>query len=161
MQMKIFNDDEGKSDHFYDIYLYTTNEEGKTTLLYLDNTSIIDLNIEICTEYAKKKENNLNWRTLSIQYGDYFFDYNIRNCGHTDFSIDIICHDDSAQFLQQITLLGEDIEFEENKVLFYFTQISTNRTWASINPAFIPAIDSYKKQKMSFIRDRRINDILS
>jgi hypothetical protein len=141
-----------RSEYNYSIYFYS-----EPNFLLLENSSIIDVNIR-----EKKIDDKIS--TLEVMYSDVFFDYNIRNIKKKNFLIIIIIHNHTGQFLQQITIHGESLSFGNHPhidcVNFNFQQMTNNKAWKSIPNDFQKAEEIYKSERLSYIRESRINKIL-
>jgi penicillin-binding protein-related factor A (putative recombinase) len=140
-----------RGEYKYTIYFYC-----KPNFLLLEDGCIVDVNIR----EKDSKENS----TLEIIYSDTFFDFNIKNIEKKNTLILIIIHNQTNQFLQQIEIHGESLTFGNHPhidcINFNFKQITNNKAWKSIPNDFIKAEEVYKSERLSYIRESRINKIL-
>lgn len=130
-----------RDEYQYEIYLYS-----EPFLLFLGDESIIDVNVEE--------------KDFIIDYSDIFFDYNLKYSERKTFSIIAQTYNKVGQFLQQVELLGENLIIESNRIKFNFDQITNNNAWSSINPKFAEATELYKKERVSYLRDKKIDTLL-
>lgn len=121
--------------------------------LLLENDSIIDANLS--------KSEKTNIETLVIETEDIFFQENIKIIESKDFSITLQSYDENGNFLYQIDSFGEDFYINQNKIVFECQSLLTNQVKASLNPLFNTAIDIYKKERVSYIRNSRIETVLN
>jgi hypothetical protein len=131
----------------YDVYLYSN-----FSFLLLSSPDIIDVNIY--------KEKAMNSRVLEITYKDYFFDKKFESTENNDLYIIIQEWDDNEFFVQQLDMPDSSLLSKENsKLKFEFEQMMTNSI-ASMAPALFVSRNSYLKEKISFERDSKINNLL-
>jgi hypothetical protein len=98
---------------------------------------------------------------IEFQYDDVFFDYNLKNSKRNMFSIVVVVYNRAGQFLQQMDLHGEDLLIEGSNLLkLYYDQITNNQAFPSINPLWGDAIDVYKRERVSYLRDVKIDTLL-
>ena len=109
-------------------------------------------------------KSGLELQSLEIIYSDTFFDFNIKNIEKKNTLILIIIHNQTNQFLQQIEIHGESMMFGNHPhidcVNFNFKQRTNNKVWKSIPNDFSRAEEVYKSERLSYIRESRINKIL-
>ena len=137
-----------KRDLLYEFYLYCN-----PYLLVLEDDSIIDANI-LKSEFSLKED------ILVVETDDIFFSNNLTKIQEKEFFLVLQCYDKDENFNQQIELMGEDFEIENNKYIFKFSNMSTNHVIPSINPRWYEVIDLYKKERVSYIRNSKIESIL-
>ena len=138
-----------RAEYHYEAYLYS-----EPYFLLLEDESIIDINLNTNESPDSRKY-------IDFHYNDPFFDFNLRGRKRDTFSIVVITHNRTGQFLQQMDLLGEDLVVEcSNRFRFSYEQITTNGAFASINPQWVSAIDVYKKERVSYLRDKKIDTLL-
>ncbi len=126
----------------------------KPYLLVLDDESIIDASIEKFLNGGKDD-------TLIIESDDVFFHENLKLIENSEFSVILQSFDIDDNFLNQIELFGEEIEVIQNKIILRFETISVNRIYPSVNPYWLDAIDLYKKERVSYLRNKNIETLLS
>ncbi len=136
--------------HKYQFFLFC-----KPYLLVLDDDSIIDANIE------KSLVESNNDDLLVIVTEDVFFHENLKIIKETEFSVVLQTFDLTDNFVNQIELWGEEINIESNKVILKFETMSINRIYPSVSPYWIDAIDLYKKERVSYLRNKNIETLLS
>jgi hypothetical protein len=132
----------------YEFYLYCN-----PYLLVLEDDTIIDANL-------LKSESSIKEDILVVETDDMFFSENLCRIQDKDFFLVLQCYDKNENFTQQIELMGEEFEVENNKYTFKFSQMSTNHVTPSINPRWYEVIDLYKKERVSYIRNSKIESIL-
>jgi hypothetical protein len=77
------------------------------------------------------------------------------------FSVVVIVYNAAGQFLQQMDLHGEDLIIEGSNLLrLYYDQLTLNSANPSINPNWGNAIDTYKRERVSYLRDVKIDTLL-
>ena len=136
-------------NHIYELYLFC-----EPYLILLDNESIIDANI--LKDDVNKKESK-----LIIETNDEFFFLNLDYIEEKDFFIVLQTFETDGHFSHQFEFFGEDFYLEDNKVIFNFQTISTNHISPSISPYWENAIISYKSKRVSYIRNSKIESLLS
>jgi hypothetical protein len=139
-----------RSESIYQIYLFC-----EPYLLVLDNESIIDVNLG--RFQATSKEEDL----LVVEIEDIFFHENLKLIGEKDFSLILQSYDKTDKFISQIELYGEDFTIESNKITFKFDSLTVNSAYPSVNPYWISAIDLYKKERVSYLRNIQIETLLN
>ena len=131
-----------RDEYNYNVYICS-----EPFFMLLENDSIIDINLD-----SKKY--------IKVHYDDIFFDHNLKGSKKTTFSVVIVTYNTVGQFLRQIDLLGEDLVIEDNGFRLYYEQITDNNMSLSLNPKWTSAIDMYKRERLSYLRDRKIQTIL-
>jgi hypothetical protein len=137
-----------RSEYSYEAYLYS-----EPYFMLLENDCIIDINL-------KENPNTNIKKYIEFQYNDLFFDYNLKNCKKDMFSVVVIVYNQSGQFLQQMDLHGEDLFIDNNLFRLNYDQVTNNGAFVSINPNWVEAIDIYKRQRVSYLRDVKIDTLL-
>ena len=133
----------------YKIYFYS-----EPVFLYIDSESIIDLDLKM--EEGKK--------LFEMKYDDYFFDYNLRNSKSKNWSVTIQSYGDDGKFLLQSNIQGDSLKLKKlkkgNSIKLEYDQITNNQAWASLPPLFEMGEEEYKKGKLSYIRNLKLENIL-
>lgn len=133
----------------YKIYFYS-----EPIFLYIDSESIIDLDLKVI---GGKK-------LFVMEYDDYFFDYNLRNSKSKNWSITIQSYGDDGKFLLQSNIQGDSLKLRKlkkgNSIKLEYDQITNNRAWASLPPSFEMGEEEYKKGKLSYARNLKLESIL-
>lgn len=132
----------------YELYLFC-----KPYLLLLEDDLIIDANLS-------KSENNSVDNLLVIESSDQFFLENIKVIKNKDFVITLQCFDLHGNFTYQIESFGENFTIEDNKFVFECQSILTNQVSPNLNPNYKNAIELYKSERVSYIRNSLIENIL-
>lgn len=151
-------DKKDRSEYKYEIYLFS-----EPYFLYLEDESVIDANIieghgkEHSEIYGHIKSKN----KFTLDYDDEFFDFNLKGSNRKKFSVIVNIFNTTGQFLNQLEFHGENLEIGISTLVLEYEQISNNNAWNSINPEFIKAADVYKSERVSYLRDKKINKILS
>lgn len=136
-----------RTEYYYEAYLYS-----EPYFMLLDDESIIDINIKDDSEKNKY---------IELQYDDVFFDYNLKNSKRNMFSVVVVVYNRNGQFLQQMDLHGEDLLIEgSNLFRLYYEQVTNNSAFPSLNPRWEEAIDTYKRERVSYLRDVKIDTLL-
>lgn len=149
-----------RSEYYYEVYLYS-----EPYFMLLEDESIIDINLK--SENYNYKESRRKFgatvpkKYIEFEYNDVFFDFNLKNSKRLIFSVVVVVYNATGQFLQQMDLLGEDLITENNKFRLYYEQITNNGAFASINPKWGNAIDLYKRERVSYLRDKKIDTLLN
>jgi hypothetical protein len=134
----------------YKIYFYS-----EPNFLYIDSESIIDLDL--------KRLNNKN--VFEMKYEDYFFDYNLRNSKSKNWLITIQSFDENGKFLLQSNIHGDYLKIKKsngsNSIILQYDQITNNKISGSLPPIFESGEIEYKKTKLSYIRNLKLEDILN
>lgn len=142
-----------RKEYSYDAYLYS-----EPYFMLLEDESIIDINLKVETVPNLFTESK---KYIEFRYDDTFFNFNLKNSKRNTFSIVVVTYNTAGQFLQQMDLLGEDLVIEGNNGFrLYYEQITNNGAFASINPQWESAIDVYKRERVSYFRDRKIDTLL-
>lgn len=141
-----------RSEYDYEVYLFS-----EPYFMYLKNDSIIDININQKNKYDDIESKD----AIILEYNDVFFDYNIRNSNRDRFSITIYSFNKTGQFLQQLDIHGENMIIENSSIILEFDQITNNNAWYSVNTKFATAAEIYQRERMSYYRDRKIDNILN
>lgn len=136
-------------NHIYELYLFC-----EPYLVLLENEFIIDANI------IKDDKNNKDNR-LVIETNDDFFYLNLDFIEEKDFFIVLQTFETDGIFSHQFEFFGEDFYREKDKVIFNFQTLTTNHISPSISPYWENAIITYKSQRVSFIRNSKIESLLS
>jgi hypothetical protein len=153
--------DKGRGEYYCEVFLYTD-----THLLILDDISILDINLkEHPVSYNYKKTSQVygipdQKRQIIFKYDDVFFEYNLMNIDRCEYGINVLLYNKFGQFLQQIDILGENLIKSKNMFSFEYKQLSNNTAFSSINPKFGNAIDVYKKERLSYLRNVKIDNII-
>lgn len=132
----------------YELYLFC-----KPYLLLLENDLIIDANLI-------KSEKNNGDNLLVIESSDRFFLENIKSIKNKYFIITLQCFDLRGNFTYQIESFGENFTIENNKFVFECQSILTNQVSPNLNPNYKNAIELYKSERVSYIRNSLIENIL-
>lgn len=132
----------------YNFYLFC-----KPYLLLLEDDLIIDANLI-------KSENKSTENLLIIESTDSFFLESISMLDDKDFIITLQCYDLNDNFSYQIESYGENFIIEENKFSFECQSIFTNQINPTLNPNYKNAIELYKSERVSYIRNSKIENIL-
>jgi hypothetical protein len=154
--------DKERIEYYYEIYLYS-----EPYFMLLEDESIIDVNIkDEINPYSYKESKRMygakpQRQYIEIQYDDVFFDYNLKSSKRDMFSVVVVVYNRSGQFLQQMDLHGEDLIVEGSNLLrLYYEQVTNNQAFASISPKWGDAIDTYKRERVSYLRDVKIDTLL-
>jgi len=139
-----------RNDYIYQIYLFC-----KPYLLVLDNESIIDMNLDKLQDISKQIE------LLVIEIEDIFFHENLKIISEKDFSLIVQSYDTNNKFISQLELYGEDFTIKSNKVTFKFDSSTVNSAYPSINPYWKSAIELYKRERVSYLRNIQIETLLN
>lgn len=131
-----------REEYKYEAYIYS-----EPNFMVLENESIIDISI---IEESKK---------LIIDYNDYFFEFNLRNC-KSEFSIVSQCYNRTGQFLEQIQINADNFIIQDNRVIFDYDQKISNKAFASISQKWESASDIYKRERFAYYRQSKIEKIL-
>ncbi len=133
----------------YKIYFYS-----EPVFLYIDSESIIDLDLKM--EEGKK--------LFEMKYDDYFFDYNLKNSKSKNWSITIQSYDDNGKFVLQSNIQGDSLKVKKLKkgksINLKYDQITNNKIWSSLPPVFEMGEMEYKKGKLAYIRNLKLENIL-
>jgi hypothetical protein len=99
-----------------------------------------------------------------MKYDDYFFDYNLRNSKSKNWSVTIQSYGDDGKFLLQSNIQGDSLKLRKlkkgNSIKLEYDQITNNRAWASLPPSFEMGEEEYKKGKLAYIRNLKLENIL-
>jgi hypothetical protein len=149
-------------EYQYEAYLYS-----EPYFILLEDDCIVDINLkEELNPNSYKDSKRLSGTTpqkkyIEIQYDDVFFDYNLKGCERDMFSVVVVVYNNTGQFLQQMDLHGEDLVIEGSNLLrLYYEQLTLNSANPSINPNWGNAIDTYKRERVSYLRDVKIDTLL-
>jgi hypothetical protein len=133
----------------YKIYFYS-----EPVFLYIDSESIIDLDLRVIGEK----------KIFEMKYDDYFFDYNLRNSKSKEWSVTIQSYADDGKFILQSNIYGDSLKLRKlkkgNSIKLEYDQITNNKVWASLPPSFEMGEEEYKKCKLSYIRNLKLENIL-
>ena len=141
-----------RDEYKYVVYFY-----DDPTFLFLDDEDIVDINIE---GLSYPNGESIGSGDCILEYNCDFFGKNLEKAYEEEFSVTIQVHNKMGQFLQQIEFQGGDIEKKDGVIKFRFDQMSRNHAWPSINPRFTEASEIWKKAKMSYLRDKKIDTLL-
>jgi hypothetical protein len=151
-----------RMEYYYEVYLYS-----EPYFMLLEDECIIDINLKEELNPKSYKESKRMYgiqepkKYIEFQYDDVFFDYNLKNSKRNMFSIVVVVYNRAGQFLQQMDLHGEDLLIEGSNLLkLYYDQITNNQAFPSINPLWGDAIDVYKRERVSYLRDVKIDTLL-
>lgn len=139
-----------RNNYIYQIYLFCN-----TYLLVLEDESIFDINLD------KLSSNDNNENIIKLETSDNFFHHNLKMLKKKDFSLITQSFDKSNKFISQIELYGEDFTIEPNEIIFQFESITINNAYPSISPYWERAIDLYKKERVSYLRNIQIETLLN
>lgn len=150
----------GREEYFYIVYLFS-----EPYFMVLDDESIIDVNI--LTKEIKIPKKTKRWygmptpkQILELKYNDTFFDYNLKSTNRDTFSVTIQTYNRMGQFLQQMELHGEYMSVKDGVMKLEFDQVTNNNAWSSISPKFESAADLYKRERVAYLRDLKIDTLL-
>lgn len=132
-----------RDEYKYIVYFYS-----EPNFMVLENESIIDISLH---EDLKR---------VDINYSDYFFDFNLKNCKDSEFTVVTQCYNRVGQFLEQLEISGENISFDNNILTLNYEQLTSNKAWASINQLWEKASDVYNRERISYYRQSKIETIL-
>jgi hypothetical protein len=151
-----------RSEYYYEVYLFS-----EPYFMVIEDDSIIDMNLKEEVNPNSYKESKRMYsptpqrKYIEIQYDDVFFDYNLKGCKRDMFSVVVVVYNATGQFLQQMDLHGEDLIIEGSNLLrLYYDQLTLNSANPSINPNWGNAIDTYKRERVSYLRDVKIDTLL-
>ena len=151
-----------RMEYYYEVYLFS-----EPYFMVIEDDSIIDLNLKEEVNPNSYKESKRMYgikpqrKYIEIQYDDVFFDYNLKGCKRDMFSVVVVVYNATGQFLQQMDLHGEDLIIEGSNLLrLYYDQLTLNSANPSINPNWGNAIDTYKRERVSYLRDVKIDTLL-
>ena len=139
-----------RNEYIYQIYLFCD-----PFLLVLENDSIIDFNIDKISNISNKED------ILKLEIKDKFFYNKLRTLEEKDFLLVLQTYDLSKNFLNQLELFGEDFNIESNFIIFKFKSSISNKTFPSLSPYWKNAIELYKKERVSYLRNSVIENILN
>jgi hypothetical protein len=149
-------------EYHYEAYLYC-----EPYFILLEDDCIVDMNLKEEVNPNSYKESKRMYgikperKYIEIQYDDVFFDYNLKGCKRDMFSVVVVVYNNTGQFLQQMDLHGEDLVIEGSNLLrLYYEQLTLNSANPSINPNWGNAIDTYKRERVSYLRDVKIDTLL-
>lgn len=144
-----------------DTFIYTIYLFSEPIFLLLENSSIID--IDLSEVLGDKKAKN-----IKIFYNDPFFDFNLKLSKMDSFSVTIQTYQvdvNKDKFISQTDLNGDEIKIGEidgkNFFSLNFSQITNNNAWPSISPKFEQASKTYNQIKLSYLRNKKLESILS
>ncbi len=132
-----------RDEYKYIVYFYS-----EPNFMVLENESIIDISLH---EDLKR---------VDINYSDYFFDFNLKNCKDSEFTVVTQCYNRVGQFLEQLEISGDTISFDNNILTINYEQLTSNKAWASINQLWEKASDVYNRERISYYRQSKIERIL-
>jgi len=134
----------------YKIYFYS-----EPVFLYIDTETIIDLDL--------KRINDEN--IFEMVYKDHFFDFNLKNSKSKTWSVVIQSYDLKGNFVIQSNLHGEELKTKSvtngRRIRLKYDQITNNKIWASLPPVFEMGEIEYRKGKLSYLRNLKLEDILN
>ena len=134
----------------YKIYFYS-----EPNFLYIDSESIIDLDL--------KRIDNKN--IFEMRYGDYFFDFNLKNSKSKNWLVTIQSFDVNGKFLLQSNINGDNLKIKKikngNSIKLEYDQISNNKIWSSLPPIFEQGEEEYTNCKLSYLRNLKLESILN
>ena len=137
-------------NYIYNFYLYCD-----PYLLFLDDDSVIDLNIDKFSIDSKKDD------VFKIETLDIYFHENLKRIEDKEFLLIFQTYDLSNKFLNQIEICGEEFYTENNILILKFDSISINNVSPSLNPYWLTSIDLYKKERVSYLRNIQIETLLN
>jgi hypothetical protein len=151
-----------RMEYYYEAYLYS-----EPYFMLLDDECIVDINLKEELNPNSYKESKRMYgipepkKYIEFQYGDVFFDYNLKSSKRNMFSVVVVVYNRTGQFLQQMDLHGEDLLIEgSNLFRLYYEQVTNNSAFPSLNPRWEEAIDTYKRERVSYLRDVKIDTLL-
>jgi hypothetical protein len=143
-------------EYHYEAYLYS-----EPYFMVLEDDCIVDINLKEELNPNSYKDSKRQKKYIEIQYDDVFFYYNLKGCKRDMFSVVVVVYNRAGQFLQQMDLHGEDLVIEGSNLLrLYYKQLNLNSANPSINPNWGNAIDIYKRERVSYLRDVKIDTLL-
>ena len=151
--------DKLRGEYYYELYLYTD-----VNLILLEDESIIDMKSK--GEAYSYRENRIHYGipdpklTIEVKYNDVFFESNLVKLGEFDINMLIIIYNRNGQFLKQIEMSGENLNISKNLFSLGYTQLTNNSAFSSINPNWGPLIDIYKRERLIYLRDVKIDNII-
>jgi hypothetical protein len=133
-------------NHTYNFFLIIERK-----VLVLEDEDIIDANLNT----GNKSDNKL---ILSTE--DDFFIFTMSKFQNLDFMIVLQIYETDGSFSHQFELGGEFFEIKDKTIIFEFETISTNHVYPSISPYWKDEIELYKSDRVSYIRNSIIENIL-
>lgn len=130
----------------YNFYLYC-----KPYILLLEDDLIIDANIE------KSKDGK---DILIIEFEDEFFLKNLKYIKEQEFTVILHTSKQSGEFVNHIEFYGESFDISTNKITLQYDSSWVNNATPTMNPYWSESIDRYKKERVSYIRNSKIENIL-
>jgi hypothetical protein len=134
----------------YKIYFYS-----KPNFLFIDSESILDMDLRFEEDV----------KIYEIQFKDEFFYTNFKNSKSKEWEITIQSFDEENKFTLQSNISGELTKRKKEKkfqiLKFTYDQITNNKVWPSLPPAFEQAESDYKRAKLASTRNDKLNNILS
>lgn len=132
------------------IYFYS-----KPNFLFIDSETIVDLDL---TFFEERK-------VFDIKFSDNFFYNNFKKSKSKNWEITIQSFDEKNNFVLQSNISGDLIKTNKTKkyvwLRFEYDQITNNKVWPSLPPAFEEAESDFKRAKLSFVRQEKLKDILT
>jgi hypothetical protein len=151
-----------RMEYYYEVYLYS-----EPYFMLLEDDCIVDINLKEQQSSNAYKESRRMYgipnpkKYIEFQYNDFFFDYNLKSSQRKMFSVVVLIYNKVGQFLQQMDLLGEDLVVEgSSNFRLYYDQMTNNSAFPSLNPKWSQAIDVYKRERVSYLRDKKIDTLL-
>jgi hypothetical protein len=133
----------------YKIYFYS-----EPVFLYIDSESIINLDLRVVD--GKK--------IFEMKYDDYFFDYNLKTSKSKNWLVTIQSYGDDGKFILQSNIHGDSLKLRKlkkgNSIKLEYDQITNNQIWSSLPPVFEMGEGEYKKGKLAYIRNLKLENIL-
>lgn len=138
---------ETKRTFKYQFYFYC-----QPYLLFLEDELIIDANIE---------KNSDDKDILVVESDDIFFQENLKKLKQDNFTIVFQTFDSTDNFINQMEFHGEKFVLMSNKLVLEFESTLVDNVSSQINPFWTVPIELYKKERVSYIRNRNIETLLS
>lgn len=139
-----------RNEYICQIYLFC-----EPYLLVLDDEFIIESDIDKFKDISEKDD------FFKIKVSDIYFHENLIRIEEKDFFLIVQSFDLSNKFTNQLELFGEDFVIENQEITFKFESITINNAYPSINPYWKEAIELYKKERVSYLRNSVIENILN
>ena len=141
-----------KSEHLYEFFLFIDSN-----ILLLENNSIIDINLKKFSSNSEKED------ALVVETDESFFFHRLQQINklENDFSAVLQSYNSKSGWWEsQIEIYGDNFKIEDNKIVFEFDSMTVNRARPSINPYWQESIDSYRKERVSYLRNTQIETLL-
>jgi hypothetical protein len=136
-----------KRTFIYQLYLYS-----EPYLLVLDDDFIIEVNIDKNLEHKD---------ILIVETEDVYFHENLKALKTKDFTVVFQSFDSKGNFINKMEFYGENFEIVSKKLILEFESTLIDNVSDRINPYWSSAIDLYKKERVSYIRNKNIETLLS